>query len=780
VPHVDAPEQLVGEYLAARELHDRDALTPRDAAGAVAGLLASGRERGAAGRIVRVMNPTRDADGWESPHTVVEVVSDDAPFLVDSVSSALVRRGYDIHLVFHPLVDGTSHLHLEVDRETDLDVLDALRDEVESVVDDVFAAVADWGALRAEVTDFADALRAAPPDGVTPEETAEVVTYLDWLADDHFTFVAAVRVDADGVLVAGSELGVARRRPLFDRADADPSPAGLLTLTRARARSTVHRDVPLDSVTVRILHADGTTGRELRLLGLYTANVSTDSVEWIPVVRHKVAAVLARSGFAPDGHDGRALAHVLATYPRDELFRLATDELAELALAITAMGLRRRVRLFVSHDRTGCFVSCLVYLPRDRYTTPVRQQVVDLLCASYGGDTADFTVLVSEEVMARLHVVVGTPAGVPEVDAAALEARLASVARDWVDDLHDAFVDARGEEPGIDAFRHWRHAFPPGYQDDVPATAAVHDVAVLEHLDPAGDLQVRLEPPVGERPAHIKLYRAGGALVLSDVMPLLEHLGVTVVDEHPYEIAAPDGPRGIYSFGFVATVGDPLADPATQARVAEVFLGVWAGTVENDGLNRLVLHAGLEVRDIVIVRGLCQYLRQAGVRFTDAYLADTLRDNAEVVRLLVARFHARLDPAGARDDAREASLDEELAGAIDAVASLDADRILRALWQVVRATVRTNAYRDEAHLACKFDPTALDFLPKPRPQHEIWVASPSIEGVHLRAGDIARGGIRWSDRREDFRTEVLGLMKAQTVKNAVIVPVGAKGGFYVK
>src|SRR5215207_8573660 len=382
--------------------------------------------------------------------------------------------------------------------------------------------------------------------------------------------------------------------------------------------------------------------------------------------------------------------------------------------------------------------------------------------------------------MARLHVVVSTPAGIPDVDAAALEGRLASVARDWVDDLHDAFVGVRGEEAGVDAFRRWRHAFPPGYQDDVRATVAVADVAVLERLDPAVDLQLRLEPPVGEEPAHIKLFRAGGALVLSDVMPLLEHLGVTVVDEHPYEIAAPDGPRSIYSFGIVAGVGDPLADPATQARVAEVFLGVWASTVENDGLNRLVLHAGLEVRDVVVVRALCQYLRQAGVRFTDAYLADTLHDNAEVVRLLVARFHARLDPARARDDALEAGLDEELGRAIDAVQSLDADRILRALWQVVRATVRTNAYRGEAHLACKFDPTALDFLPKPRPQHEIWVASPAVEGVHLRAGDIARGGIRWSDRREDFRTEVLGLMKAQTVKNAVIVPVGAKGGFYVK
>src|SRR5690242_2793691 len=329
VPETPAPGTLVEGYLAAREPHDRDVLTPADAAGAVASLLALGGTRAPGERLVRVGNPTRAVDGWQSPHTVVQVVSDDAPFLVDSVSSALARRGYDLHLVFHPLIELpavglTSHLHLEIDRETDVAVLDALRTEIESVVDDVSAAVRDWDAMRATVTDFAGALRAMPPDGVTPEETAEVALYLDWLADDHYTFVAAVAIGAKGAVVAGSELGVARRRPLFDLADADPSPVGLLTLTRARARSTVHRDVPLDSVTVRMLHADGTTSGELRLLGLYTASVSSDSVEHIPVVRQKVAAVLARSRFAPASHDGRALEHVLATYPRDELFRLST------------------------------------------------------------------------------------------------------------------------------------------------------------------------------------------------------------------------------------------------------------------------------------------------------------------------------------------------------------------------------------------------------------------------------------------------------------------------
>jgi glutamate dehydrogenase len=784
----EAPvEGLVHGYLDVAEPHDLSAFTAEDVAGAIVSVLRAGRDRAVGGRLVRVANPTRQRDGWQSPHTAVDVVSDDAPFLVDSVSAAIVRRGYDIHLLFHPLLEHprvgfTSHLHLEIDRETDAAVLDALRDELASVVDDVFAAVADWDAMRAEVVHLAGALRSSPPPTEHADDVAEATIFLEWLADDNFTFVGAVRVDVEGVVVPGSELGVARRRPLVSEGDAvEPGAPWMLSLTTSLTRSTVHRDVPLHCVNIRRVTPDGAFLDEARFLGLYTANVYSQSAETIPLLRRKVAQVVERSGFPPDGHDGRALANVLETYPRDELFRLGVDELTDLALAIVAMGQRRRVRLFVSRDHLSCFVSCLVYLPRDRYTTLVRIQVLDTLRRAFGGSDVDFNLLLTESVMARLHVVVSTPGGALAPDPLEVEAELAALVRAWVDDLHDAFVDALGEGAGVDAYRTWMRAFPAAYQFDVDARDALADVAVLDRLDPNGDLAVRLEPPVGEQPARIKLYRTGGALVLSDVMPLLEHLGVTVIDERPYEIDAPDGqPRSIYSFGVRAGAGEPLRDPDAQARVAEVFLGVWAGTVENDGLNRLVLSAGLVSRDVVIVRGLCQYLRQAGVRFTDAYLADTLAANPDAVRLTVALFHQRLDPSRARDDAAEAALAADLGRAVDAVVSLDADRILRALWHLVGAVVRTNAYRGEPYLAVKLDPAALDFLPRPRPQHEIWLASPSVEGVHLRAGDIARGGIRWSDRREDFRTEILGLMKAQTVKNAVIVPVGAKGGFVVK
>jgi glutamate dehydrogenase len=787
---------LVRAYLDAAEEHDLAVFTPDDVAGAVTGELLATRTRHPGEVVVRVGNPTRTDDGWQSPHTVVEVVTDDMPFLVDSVTTAIVRRGYDVHLLFHPLFGDESHLHVEIDRETDRQLLDDLRGELVDVIGDVGAVVDDWAALRDRALARAADLRTSPPPTASPDDVAEAATFLEWIADDHFTFVAAGRyelADENGHLVAtrnpvpGSELGVARRRTVSMQSDESAHEAFVLTLTKSLDRSTVHRAARLDVLGVKRFDADGVVVGEDQFLGLYTANVYSQSTSTVPVLRRKVAQVLSRAGLPPKGHDGRALVHILETFPRDELFRLSVDELWSLTMGILGMGARRRVRLFVSRDRLGRFVSCLVYLPRDRYTTIARVGIVEALRRAFGGTEVDFTVLVTDDVMARLHVVVTTGTSPPDVDVLALEDELATIARTWPDDLRDALVRARGEEAGLDTLRAWSDAFPVSYQFDHSADAAVADIGALERLHPGGDLELRLEDPQGEDGVvRAKLYRSGSALVLSDIMPLLEHLGVTVVDERPYEIAAPFGPRWVYGFGVRAEPGDPLTGTRVQTRVAELFLGVWAGVIENDGLNRLVLRCGLDARDIVIVRALCKYLRQAGVRFTEAYLADTLTANPEATKLVVELFHARFDPDRPRDEAVVRQITDELDAAIDAVAGLDADRLLRALMHLVLATVRTNAYQEspgdgpKAHLAIKVDPSALDFLPAPLPRHEIWVYAPQVEGVHLRAGDVARGGIRWSDRREDFRTEVLGLMKAQTVKNSVIVPVGAKGGFVVK
>jgi glutamate dehydrogenase len=796
----DVIDTLVRSYLEAAELDDLAAFTPEDVAGAVLAHLRVAGQRAPGEISVRIGNPDREIDGWQSAHTVVEIVTDDMPFLVDSVSTTIVRRGYDIHLLFHPLFGDESHLHIEIDRETDGAVLDGLRAELAGVMDDVAAVVHDWEPLRGRALARAEEMRRSPPPTADADEVLEAATFLEWIADDHFTFIGACTYQlddrsGDGTLhcMPGSELGIVRRRSMGERPDGFARQAFVLTLTKAAERSTVHRAARLDSVGVKRFDDRGAVIGEDRFVGLYTANVYSQSTTTVPVLRRKVARVLSQAGLPPKGHDGRALVHILETFPRDELFRLSVDELSTITMGILLMGARRRVRLFVSRDQLGSFASCLVYLPRDRYTTLVRVGIVDALRRAFRATDVDFNVLVTDDVMARLHLVVSSPASVAAVDVDALEDELATIARTWADDFRDALVRARGEEVGLDLYRTWVDAFPVSYQFDVPATDAVIDLAILERLDPAGDLELRLEEPrfedghASDGVVRAKLYRSGSALVLSDMMPLLEHLGVTVVDERPFEIGAPGrSPRWIYAFGMHAGRGEPLRGAHVQARVAELFLGVWAGDIENDGLNRLVLRCGLTARDIVLVRALCRYLRQAGVRFTEAYLADTLAANPLATELVVDLFHTRLDPDRSRDEEAVSRITTELTVTIDAVVGLDADRILRALMHAVLAIVRTNAYQrrhdgtTKPYVAFKLDPMQLDFLPAPRPAHEIWVYAPHVEGIHLRAGDIARGGIRWSDRREDFRTEILGLMKAQTVKNSVIVPVGAKGGFVVK
>ncbi len=552
----------------------------------------------------------------------------------------------------------------------------------------------------------------APPPAVDPGDVAEAAAFLDWLVDDHFTFVGAC--DDAG----GSALGIVRRRVPSGLPDNSAAPY-VLTLTKVLERSTVHRAVPLDFVGVKRFDASGAVVGEQRFFGLYTATVYSERTIELPFVRRKAAAVTARAGFPPTSHDGRTLANVLETIPRDEMFRLSGDHLFALAMGIMHLGDRRRVRLFVEADDFGRFVTCLVYLPRDRYTTPVRVAILDALQRAFHGSEIDFTVLVSETVLARLHVVVETPrVETAFVDAAALEAELAAIARAWPDDLRDALVAARGEERGLDAFRVWGNAFPPAYQDDVAAVDAVADVTVLEQGD---DLAIHLDHAAnGDSLARLRLYRSGSPLLLSDVMPVLEHLDVIVVDERPYAIVpAGSSPKWIYSFGVRAASGDPLAAPDVQARVAELFLGVWAGEIENDGLNRLVLRAGLSARQVVVVRALVKYLHQAGMRFTEASFADALATNPSPAKLIVDLFEARFEPELSNSDrgGRVEAIDAELEREIDSVRSLDEDRILRALVEVVRSAVRTNARRSAATtaLSVKLDPTKLVLPPRPAP-----------------------------------------------------------------
>src|SRR5260221_2380913 len=462
-------------------------------------------------------------------------------------------------------------------------------------------------------------------------------------------------------------------------------------------------------------------------------------------------------------------------------------------MAILRLQERRRVRLFVHREPYGRFISCLVFIPRDRYTTQVREHVAQILVAAYGSQGYEWNTRLSESVLARLHYVLHleTPAR-DRVDVIELERTVAAAARAWVDDLRDALIASRGEETGLDALRVWTDAFPGAYQYDFAATEALADLPQLEQLGDTKPLAARLT--IGADHLDLKLYGIGAQPSLSEVLPRLSNMGVVVDDEHPYELT----PKGLDArwmkwFRLRAPAGT-IIDPAALRLFEEAFLAVVDGRAEDDRFNTLVLTAGLAWREVALLRAYCRYLRQTGTRFSLTYIEDALSVHTEIARRLVELFVARLDPWVAGADGARANgnggaterIADEIRQALDEVTSLDEDRILLALLHLVLATLRANWFQEADAagnpppcVALKLDPSAIPDLPLPRPMFEIFVYSPRVEGVHLRAGKVARGGIRWSDRREDFRTEVLGLMKAQRVKNAVIVPAGAKGGFVV-
>ena len=735
--------------------------------------------------VVRVYTPTFDQDGYDSTHTIVDIVTDDMPFLVDSVSMELTRHGLGIHLVVHPIIgvqrDKSGHLvdldgngpreafmHFEVDRETDAALTAVLRSDLLRVLADVRHAVDDWDAMRARASETAASL-----DG--PDD-AEPAALLRWMVDGHFTFLG-YRDTAD----PGTELGILR-----GKVDGNEHSEHVgLTVRKADERATVHRPVHMEQVCV---------GSE-QFVGLWTAAAYNTSPLEIPLLRRKVGAVLERSGFGAESHAGKNLASILETYPRDELFQIGEDELYATATGILSLQERRRVRLFVRKDDVGRFCSCLVFLPRDRFTTELARRVESILLDALGGVGVESTARVSESVLARLHVIVTLPEGAstPTPDVPAIEARLADAARSWTDDLADELLEDNGEERGMDLLRKFGDAFPAAYREDVDPRAAVGDIQRIEALvgsaTASGLSSVLTRPPDAPRGVvRMKLFRVGEPMALSDVLPLLEHLGVRVVDERPYEVHPASGPpMWIYDIGLSSGDLESLDGDAGRSEFCEAFGRLWRGEAESDGFNRLVLRARLPSPKVTILRAYAKYLRQIGSTFSQSYIEDTLAGNAAIARTLVELFEARFDPDAQDSSAeRQEVLAAQVVAALRDVASLDEDRILSSFLHLIQATLRTSFYQRDPtggmkpYMSFKLDPTLVPDLPLPRPMFEVWVYSPRAEGVHLRGGRIARGGIRWSDRREDFRTEILGLMKAQMVKNAVIVPVGAKGGFVVK
>ncbi len=830
---LEAALSFIALYYAGVSQEDLAERRPDDLYGAAMAHLNLARRRAPGEAKVRVYNPEIEQHGWQSTHTIVEIVADDLPFLVDSVRMVLNARGYTSHLVIHPVLrvrrGGNGRLkavlpvedsggggetgveaavHIETDRQTERGVLDALAAEMLAALGDVQVAVEDWGAMRGRMRLAIEELDALPAS-VAGGEREEVKAFLEWLEHNHFTFLgySAGRVGracgaAGFAPEPGAGLGLLRGEdgpaPVPD--PPPPGPGGaeaaeLLAITRADRRSRVHRPSHLDCIALRRFDAGGAIVGEHRFLGLYTSEAFNRAPRDIPLLRRKAAELQRRAGYPPNSHAAKALQNIVDTFPRELLFQMPAGELFETATGILHLQERQRIRLFIHPDRFGRFYSCIVFVPRDRYTTSSRRVIQGILEEALGATDTEFTVRLSESVLARLFFVMRVEAGHrPQYDLADLERRLRAVSRTWTDDLRDALLDRFGEEAGTSLFRRYGEAFRADYREVYSARIAVLDVEKMERIRENG-IEMSLYRPLeaGEGRLRFKLFQLGRRPVaLSDALPMLENMGLKVEDEHPSKIKRTGAPRvWLHDFGMLHGEGPDFEPDRIEQIFREAFARVWAGEVENDGFNRLVLRARIGWREIVMLRAYCKYLRQAGTAFSEAYIQDALAANPAIARMLVELFEVRLDPARPDDRAGAARLDAALEvsarieAALEQVANLDEDRILRSYLGVIGATLRTNYFQPgsgapKPYLSFKLDPQRIPELPEPRPQYEIFVYSPRVEAVHLRGGAVARGGIRWSDRREDFRTEVLGLAKAQTVKNAVIVPVGSKGGFFPK
>jgi len=796
--------------------------------------LAMNRPQGTAN--VRVFTPTEEV-GWSAgEHTVVEVVTDDMPYLVNSVTMLLSQQDRAIHVVIHPqltvrrdiagalqqvvetadpqhLPDGAiieSWMHIEIDRESDPEALTKLTNDLMRVLHDVREVVEDEGKLREAALRLATELDALP-SGLALDDPREVADLLRWLADEHFTFLGFKEYELDvehgeEVLrpVPGTGLGILRADSAVSTSFSELSPEArarakdrvLLSLTKANSRATVHKPSYLDYIGVRRFDDSGDVVGERRFLGLFSSSAYLESVKTIPVLRRKTEAVLERSGFPRGSYGFKALRQVLETYPRDELFQISVDDLLPIALSVLHLQERRRLRLFLRRDDYGRFISALVYLPRDRYTTDLRLKMQAILMEELQGVSADYAASLSESVLVRVHFIIRLAPHAPvDYDEERIEARLAAATRSWRDDFADAMVAQCGEEQSVELSARYAEAFPEAYKEAFPAATAVSDLRRLEDLPEHGGFDVSLYVPADAVPGErrFKIYRTGSPLSLSEVLPVLQRMGVEVVDEHPYEIERAGSPAYVYDFGLRYDPTGPASPDDVREQFQQAFGAAWRSEAEVDGFNALVLLAGLHWREAMVLRAYAKYLRQAGVSLSQDYIEQCLCANLPIARLLVKLFIARLKP---EVDARRpngngraelvTAIVEEIEGALDQVASLDQDRILRSYLSLIQATLRTSYFQTTAagtpkpYVSFKVDSQSVADLPRPRPRFEIWVYSPRVEGVHLRFGPVARGGLRWSDRREDFRTEVLGLVKAQMVKNAVIVPVGAKGGFVVK
>ena len=779
--------------------------------------------------VIRVFNPEVAKDGWQSSHTIVEIIAKDMPFLVDSVRMAMTRENIASHLLLHsPLkiqrdknakISALSNLKaeqessstktvffIEIDRQTDSSVIDSFKKELESVLNDVSTAVEDWQPIRKKLIAVSKELPKRNHNN-NASEVAETVEFLDWLVKDNFTLMGYRQYDLSPVQgdyqLKGkieSSLGLMKNSTeehsrllseLPEVARQEARSNNLLILTKTNSLSRVHRPAYIDYVGIKRFDDEGNVIGEDRFIGLFSSSFYNNSAADVPVLKSKINRIMEMCDFAKGTHAYKAVLNILETYPRDELVQARESELLEVAMGVLQVQERDMCRLFVRKDAYGRFFSCMVYVPRERYNTALRRETQDILGNAFNSDDkVEFTTFFSESTLARTHYTVRVTDNNIEYNVKDIENNLVEAARTWEDKLQSALLESAGEARGNELNRKYCNAFARSYKDEVLPSAAVVDIEKLELLNDDNKLEMLFYRPQEEANSNIvrlSLFHKDEPIHLSDVMPMLENFGLRVIGETPYSVKTSDGRiNWIMDFSMLLDSKGIADFDKVSARFRAALTSVWSNRLENDGFNRLVLMGGLTGREASILRAYAKYMRQVGVTFSQTYIESTLANyphiGSQIVNLFAKKFSVK-SPASVK------TLDKLIAQIyveLENVANLDDDRIIRLYVDMIIATLRTNYFQKDdigqfkSYVSFKVNPSLIPDMPLPLPSFEIFVYSPRVEGVHLRGGKVARGGLRWSDRREDFRTEVLGLVKAQQVKNTVIVPVGSKGGFVCK
>ena len=834
----DGLKSFISDFFANMAAEDLLTLSSTDLYGIAVSMWKLAGQREPEESLVHVYNPNLEEHGWGCSHTVLEIVNKDMPFLVDSITNELVARDLGLHLVAHPIFtvarDGSgkaqtianrdaeiengqreSFIHFQFDQEIDQERLTELENRIKTILKDVFWAVRDWQPMLTKVDEAITSLENLDPKstGLDTDDISEAKEFLAWMRANHFTLIGYREydlVEQDGHVnletVSNTGLGILTSddmyvlRGLKGRTNLTDevvnflrSPDPLIIL-KANARSTVHRNVHLDYVGVKKFDKNGNVLGEHRFIGLFTSAAYNLNPRDIPLLRRKVGHTLDTCGFGSSSHDGKALLNILDNFPRDELFQISNEKLQQMALGILRLEERPRPRVFVRYDNFERFASVIVFVPREKFNTDLRIRIGKALGEAIHGVVETAYPRYGDDPLSRTHYIIRTePETISRLTSEELTDIVLEECRTWVEDMKDALIEKFGEANGRRLAARYQDAFPASYKEDFSPLLAITDVKHIETLFEDHELALNFYRSIEdeENTVRFKIYRRNNSIHLSDCMPMMENMGLKVLAEHPYHIETSIlGDVWVHDFLLQDTSGTRIDLAVLKEKFETTFLHVWKGTLESDRFNQMVLKSGLDWRDVTILRAYAKYLKQARIPYSQDYLQETLAKHSQITRLLCQLFHTRFDPASARSiEERQSAcheIEEQITLGLESVMSLDEDRILRRFQNMIMSTLRTNFFQPEEneqpkpYTSFKLDCSAIIDLPKPRPFREIFVYSPRVEGVHLRFGKVARGGLRWSDRPEDFRTEVLGLVKAQQVKNAVIVPVGSKGGFVPK